>query len=159
MKLHEITGEMKQIENLDFDAETIENTLDAVRGDFNDKAVAIIKVVENMAADTSVIDAEIERLKSRKQVMLNNQKRLRAYLLHNMEATGINKITCPLFTVSLRKGSESVEILDESLIPDQYVVAEVVEKIDKNAIKAALKAGEEIQGAALKRGETTIVIK
>ncbi len=159
MKLHEITGELKQIENLDFDAETIENTLDGVRGEFNDKAVAIIKIVENMAADTSVIDAEIERLKARKTTIQNNQKRLRNYLLHNMQATGISKITCPLFTVSLRIGSESVDILDESEIPDKYVIAEVVEKIDKNAIKADLRAGKEVNGAALKRGETTIQIK
>jgi hypothetical protein len=61
--------------------------------------------------------------------------------------------------VSLRIGSESVDILDESEIPDEYVIAEVVEKIDKNAIKADLRAGKEVKGAALKRGETTIQIK
>jgi len=157
--LYEITGNMKELLNSDFDEQTIADTMEALQGEFNDKAVSIIKLVENLNGDTSVIDAEIKRLQERKQVINNKQKRLREYLLHNMEANEITKIECPLFTASLRKGLESVEIIDESLLPDEFVKAEVVTKADKKAIKDALKAGESVPGAALKRGETTIVIK
>jgi hypothetical protein len=157
--LYEITGNMKELLSSDFDEQTIADTLESLQGEFNDKAVSIIKLVENLNGDTSVIDAEIERLKSRKQVIVNKQKRLREYLLQNMTANGITKIECPLFTASLRSGLESVDITDESLLPDEYVKAEVVTKADKKAIKDALKAGADVPGAALKRGETTIVIK
>lgn len=159
MKLYEITGQLADLSSMDMDDEAVKNTLEMVQDDFNSKAIAIIKLAENMDADTSAIDAEIERLKSRKQVIVNRKQQLRDYLLHNMEASGIQKIECPLFTATLRKGVESVEIEDQSKLPDEFVTVEVVTKPDKNAIKAALKAGQEVLGASLKRGATTIIIK
>jgi hypothetical protein len=157
--LYELTKSMMEAMSADVDDQTIADTLESLEGEFNDKAVSIIKLVENLNGDTSVIDAEIERLKARKQVIVNKQKKLREYLLHNMQASGITKIECQLFTASLRQGVESVDILDESILPDEFVKAEVVTKPDKKAIKDALKAGADVPGAALKRGETTIVIK
>lgn len=159
MKLYEITGQLADLSSMDMDDEAVKNTLEMVQDDFNSKAIAIIKLAENMDADTSAIDSEIERLKSRKQVIVNRKQQLRDYLLHNMEASGIQKIECPLFTATLRKGAESVEIEDQSKLPDEFVTVEVVTKPDKNAIKAALKAGQEVPGASLKRGATTIIIK
>jgi hypothetical protein len=159
MKLYELTGALADLSSMDMDDEAVKTTLECVQGDFNDKAVAIIKLSENLNADTSAIDAEIERLKARKQVILNRQKSLRDYLLHNMEAAGITKIECPLFTASLRKGVESVEIKNESLLPDEFVSVEVVTKPDKKAIKQAIQSGQEVPGASIKSGATTIVIK
>ena len=159
MKLYELTGALADLSSMDMDDEAVKTTLECVQGDFNDKAVAIIKLSENLNADTSAIDAEIERLKARKQVILNKQKGLRDYLLHNMEAAGITKIECPLFTASLRKGVESVEIKNESLLPDEFVSVEVVTKPDKKAIKQAIQSGQEVPGASIKSGATTIVIK
>lgn len=159
MKLYEITGQLADLSSMDLDDEAVKNTLEMVQDDFNSKAIAIIKLAENMDAGTSAIDAEIERLKSRKQVIVNRKQQLRDYLLHNMEASGIQKIECPLFTATLRKGIESVEIEDQSKLPDEFVTVEVVTKPDKNAIKAALKSGQEVSGASLKRGATTIIIK
>lgn len=158
-KLYELTGNMIELERLDLDAETMSDTLEAISGEFNDKAVSILKFTENMNSDIDALSAEIKRLRERKSVFENRKKRLRAYLLENMEAAGINKIECPYFTASLRKGVESVEIEDQELIPDEYITVEVTEKVDKEAIKRDLKAGLEIQGATLKRGATTITIK
>lgn len=159
MKLYELTGAIADLSSMDMDDEAVKTSLELMQGDFNDKAINIIKMAENLSADTSAIDAEIERLKARKQVIVNRQKALREYLLHNMQASGISKIECPLFTASLRKGIESVEITDQSIIPNEFVSIEVVEKPDKAAIKKALQSGVEVPGATLKRGDTTITIK
>ncbi len=159
MKLYELTGALADLSSMDLNDEAVQNSLEAIHGDFNDKAIAIIKLTENMTADTTAIDAEIDRLKARKQVIENRKKSLREYLLHNMEACNITKIECPLFTASLRKGVESVEIEDQSKLPDEFVTVEVVTKPDKNLIKAKLKAGEDVPGATLKRGATTLTIK
>lgn len=159
MKLYELTPQLIELSNMDATDEAVLTTLECVQMDFNDKAVSIIKLSESLEADTSAIDNEIARLESRKKVILNRKKQLRDYLLHNMEAAGISKIECPLFTATLRAGSESVEIIDESQIPDEFVKVEIVEKIDKNAIKAAIRSGKEVNGAALKRGTSTLVIK
>lgn len=159
MKLYEITPQLVELSNMDASDEAVRDTLEAVQMEFNDKAVAIVKVAESLDADTSAIDAEIERLKARKQVIVNRKQQLRDYLLYNMEAAGIKKIDCPLFTVTLRQGVESVEIIDQSQIPNEYVAVEVVEKPDKAAIKAAIKSGKEVTGAILKRGANSIQIK
>ena len=159
MKLYELTRALADLSSMDLNDEAVQNSLDEIQGEFTDKAIAIIKLTENMTADTTAIDAEIDRLKARKQVIENRKKSLREYLLHNMEACNITKIECPLFTASLRKGVESVEIEDQSKLPDEFVTVEVVTKPDKNLIKAKLKAGEDVPGATLKRGATTLTIK
>lgn len=159
MKLYEITGVLADLCSMDLDDEAVQTSLELAHGDFKDKAVAIIKLTENMTADTSAIDAEINRLQERKKAIENRRQSLRAYLLHNMEACNIHKIECSLFTASLRKGVESVDIIDQSQIPDEFISVEVVTSPDKKAIKLALSAGKEVPGAALKRGATTITIK
>lgn len=158
-KLYELTGDMKELEKLDIDSETLSDTLDGIVCEFNDKAVAILSFAENMNSDIDALSNEIKRLQARKKVFENRKARLREYLLYNMEKSGITKIECPQFTASLRKGVESVEIQDQNRLPDDYVSVEVVEKPDKAAIKRDLKAGKEIQGATLVRGATTIIIK
>ncbi len=159
MKLYELTGALADLSSMDLDDEAVKTSLELFQGDFNDKAVAIIKLSENMTADTTAIDAEIDRLKARKQAIENRKKSLREYLLHNMEACKIQEIKSPLFTATLRKGVESVEIVEQSQIPNEFIKVEVVESPDKRAIKAALSAGTEVPGAMLKRGATTLQIK
>lgn len=158
-KLYELTNDLKAIESEDFDEQTLKDTLEAVEGEFNDKALSIAKLVENLNGDTSTIDAEIKRLQARKTAITNKQKQLRDYLLFNMQESGITKIDCPLFKISLRKGMEKVVIDNEMQIPDEFAKVEVVTKIDKNEVKKQLKAGAEIPGARLERGETTLLIK
>lgn len=158
-KLYELTGNMKELENLDLDDDTMADTLEAISGEFNDKAVAILKFTENMNGDIDALSNEIKRLTDRKKALENRKRRLRSYLFENMEASGITKIECPYFTATIRKGIEVVEIENVDLIPPEFVEVEVKQKADKQAIKRALKAGEEIQGASLKRGNSTIMIK
>jgi len=158
-KLYELTGNIKALESMDLDAETLADSLEGITGEFEEKAKGILAFTENMNSDIDALSNEIKRLQHRKSVIENRKNRLREYLLHNMEASGINKIECPYFTASLRKGSESVEIESLESIPDEYVKVEVKETPDKTAIKRDLKAGIEINGASLKRGATTIVIK
>jgi hypothetical protein len=158
-KLYEITSEIKEIESLDFDDETIADTLAAVQGEFKTKATAVLMVIGNYQADVDSIDAQIERLKLRKKTMENQRERLRDYLLTNMEASGITKIECPYFTASIRKGSESVQILNEENIPDDYMTTKVSISPDKKAIADAIKAGSEVPGAVLARGKNTITIR
>lgn len=158
-KLYELTGNIKALESLDLDTETLADSLEGIAGEFEEKAKGILAFTENMNGDIDALSNEIKRLQGRKSTLENRKKRLREYLLHNMEASGIRKIECPYFTASLREGSESVDIDDLESIPDEYVKVEVKETPDKTAIKRDLKAGIEINGVSLNRGATTIVIK
>lgn len=85
-------------------------------------------------------------------------KWLKSYLKDSMENTGITKIECPFFKLSIQKNPASVEVFDENLIPDQFKEPVTTWKIDKNAIKEALKNGETVAGAVLLNG-TRLSIK
>ncbi|MCH4691119.1 siphovirus Gp157 family protein, partial [Escherichia coli] len=61
--------------------------------------------------------------------------------------------------VTIRKPSETVEIIDSSALPSEYVEFETTIKADKLAIKHQLKAGINIPGAQLKVGKPSLLIK
>ena len=109
--------------------------------------------------DVSAIDAEIERLQERRRLVTNRQGQIKDYLRENMQAAEITKISCPLFTITLAKGRETVVVDDESALPDDLVTVKTDVKPDKAAIAAKLKAGDEVPGARLERSQSTIRIK
>lgn len=137
----------------EFDQETIDDTLEAIQGEFEEKGKNVAAYVQNMNSDIEVIDKRIKELQARKKVMQNRQASLKNYLHTNMEATGITKIESPYMTVSIRKCPPSVVIDDEEQIPDEFKKIEV--KVDKTAIKNA----KGCPGAHIEQGKTTVQIK
>jgi hypothetical protein len=164
MKLYEITEQHKQLEALaeegaDDMALAIKDTFEALEGDFNNKAISLIRVVNNMATDVAAIDNEIKRLQARKKTIASYQDSLKNYLRINMEATGIKKITCPIFTITLGAGRDMVLITDEDKIPTDFLKIETHTAPLKKEILAALKAGQDIPGAELGKSKTSIIIR
>ena len=159
-KLTEQQRELKEVAgNSDLPAEAFADTFNALDGQFNEKAVSVIHVVRNMDSDIEALDAEIKRLGDRKSVIKNKKENIREYLRSNMEASGINKIDCPLFSITLAKGKDVVFIDDEAAIPDDYVSVSVVTKPDKAAILKALKNGDSVAGARIEKSKTSLRIK
>ncbi len=77
-----------------------------------------------------------------------------------MEQNGFKKIQTTLGTLSIAKNPISVEIYDEKQIPDEYKTKVVTVKVDKTAIKKALKeTGEIIPGAKIIDNKTSLRIK
>lgn len=162
--LYEITGQFRELaalaEGADEDlAIAVRDTMGAIEAEFNDKALAVSHVILNFDADIAALDLEIDRLTERKRVISNRQKQIKDYLRENMEAAGISKISCPLFTITCAKGRESVVVDSEDGIPDELMSVKTEIKPDKVAIAARLKAGEEIPGCRLERGQSSIRIK
>ena len=160
MKLHEMSAAVAKLHDDDsLDAQTISDTLESIEGDINDKGINILKLTQAWDSDVAAIDEEIKRLTTRKKAIKNRSEQLRDYLKYNMQASGITKIECPLFTASLRKARDVVRIDDESLIPDDYVNVKTSVTPNKSAILKALKEGVEISGAGIAEGEQSLVIK
>lgn len=155
--LYELTTDLQRVADLDLDEQTLADTLEGITGEIQIKAENLIKVVENMDADVTAISNEIKRLTDRKKSIENRQKSLREYLRSNMQAGGISKISCPLFTITLSKGRPMVVVTDEDAIPDEYQV--VTKRVDKRALLDALKAGLEVPGAELGESEEALRIR
>lgn len=164
MRLHEIAKEYREVAALaDSDdegmAQAVIDTLEAVGGAFEEKAQTLVRITLNRQADIDALDNEIKRLQARKQTILNAEASFKEYLRTNMEATGISKISCPLFTITLAKGREVAVIDDADQLPDELMRVKTDISPDKLAIAAKLKAGEEVPGARLERGQSSIRIK
>ena len=99
-------------------------------------------------AENEQIDAEIKRLTTIKQRNTNLEKRLKETLSNAMQHFGIDEIKMPTLKINFRK-SESIEIEDESLIPDEYKVEKITKTVSKTLIKDAIKLGVDVQGASV----------
>lgn len=162
--LYDLTGQFKELavlmDGADEDlAIAVRDTLGAIEAEFNDKALAVSRVILNMDGDMEAVDAEIARLEERKRILSNRKGQIIDYLRENMEAAQITKISCPLFTITLTKGRNSVVVDDEKLLPDDLVSVKVTTTPNKKAIADQLKAGKEIKGARLERGKSSVHIK
>ena len=161
VSLYKLTEQQRELKeaagNSDLPAEAFKDTFEALEGQFNDKAVSVIHVVQNMDSDVDALDAEINRLTERKKIIKNKKDSIREYLRTNMEANEITKIECPLFTITLAKGRDICVINDQDKLPDDYIKVSVVQK--PAAILKALKAGDDIPGAHIENSKTSLRIK
>lgn len=157
-KLHNISKDYLGFLESDLDAEQLNECLSSIEDAFEDKANNILALVNTLDSDTSAIDVEIKRLQERKKAINNNKDSLKEYLRYNMEQTGINKISCPLFTVTLGKPTKKVEVVDLDLIPDEYVTIESEVKPNLTELKKAMKEND-IPGAVMVEGKSRLLIK
>lgn len=101
--------------------------------------------VKNLKALTSAIKAEKDALAEREA---NNKAKIESLSKWLVDALGGMKFETPKVSISFRN-SESVEIVDESAIPPEYIRERVQTAPDKAAIKEALKSNFQIPGAML----------
>jgi len=161
-QLYKLSDEMTKVKALLDEGLTVDDIADTLEGielEFNDKAEKMLYLVNNMQSDIDQIDDEIKRLTENKKLISNKQNQLTEYLRSNMELSGIDKIECPLFKITLRKASKIVVIDDQDDLDDEFIKVETKITADKNAIKAAIKEGREVIGAHLEDGKRGLTIK
>lgn len=161
--LRDMTGQYTELLAIASDPElppeVLTDTLEGLEGEIKIKAENIVHVLLNSDTNVVALDAEINRLQARKKSIENGKERLMDYLRFNMEATGITKIECPLFSISLGKGRDKVSIDNEEVLPDKYVRTKTITAPDKVEILAALKKGVDIEGASLITSQKPLRIK
>lgn len=110
-----------------------------------EKIAGVACLAKNFEAQAKAIKEERKMLESRQRVAENKVKHLQSFAAF-LVGEG-NKFEHPKCTISWRK-SESVQIEDEGLVPFDFML-KVAPRIDKTAIKKALKAGGSVDGCAL----------
>ena len=103
--------------------------------------------------------SEIKRLQARKQSFERKEQRLKEYVQRVLESCGKSKLEGRTATLALRACPTSVEITDESVVPEEYKCVVVEESVDKRKVKSALEAGIEIPGVRLVSDRKTVVRK
>lgn len=148
MKLYDIAEIYENLENID-DEVAVAAAMDAVDAALEEKLESTAKVIRNLEAEADGLEAEEKRLKARKTAVRNRIADIKGYVQENLEAMGKDKVTSGIFKWSIQANAPSVNILDESLIPDDYWKIE--RKPMKTEIKKAIEAGELTEGAELVR--------
>lgn len=157
-KLYELTEAYKKVWDMvddDADLDCIEDTLQAIEGDIEFKAESMAKIIKSIEADEKVIKIEEERLYNRRKSLENQRTHIKSYLEQQLLTMGVDKIKTPTFTIAIQNNPPSVKILDESKIPECYLV-EQAPKIDKEAILEHLKSGSSslVMGCTLEQSKS-----
>lgn len=115
------------------------------------------QITENMSMIAG-IDTHIKALQDRKSRLTDTSKTLRNIIAMTMDRAGLKTVTGPLFTLSVRAITPGLGEIDEAEIPTRFF-AQPEPKLDKKALLAALKDGEDIPGARLNNGGIGLTIR
>ena len=119
LKLYEISEELVTLEDMLYDdtvdQETVQDTLEMINMDFEDKADNYAKIIRTMDASIKALKDEEQRLSGRRKSLEERQKWLKDTLEANMRYTGKMKFKTPLFSFSIQKngGLEPLVITGE----------------------------------------------
>jgi len=126
----------------------MEKELEITEGEFKEKSIAYCCVVEGQEAEIKIIDELIAKLQDKKKKKQKTIASLKSRVLNAMNIFGIFKIETPIMKLSIRE-TPSVEVVNADQLSAEYLRTKTTTEPDKTKIGAALKAGEEIEGAIL----------
>lgn len=161
MRLYDISDSYAQLQYMLEDAEdasAILDTLESIEDLFDSKVENIVKLMRSKMADHAAVKAERERLKKMEDRIAKQVDWLEHYVETNMKLVGRDEVKSNLFSIKLRLNPPSLDITDETVIPDKFKRIELVTKYDKVAMKEAIAAGEEVPGTSI-RQEKSLQIK
>lgn len=145
--LYELNEKINAFE-FEIDEETGEilnaDALEQIEMERGEKLENIALWIKNLTSDAEAYKREKESFAQKEKTAKNKVESLKSYLnfVLNGETFKSDKVN-----ITYRKSSV-LNIIDEYIIPEKFFIPQDP-KIDKTAIKAAIKAGEEIKGAEI----------
>ena len=154
--LYELTNDFIKLQQLiedgEFSLEDLADTMEMINEDIEQKAENYGLIMTNLQTMIDGIEKETQRLNDYKKSLTTGIEGLKTNLANSMLAINKTKFKTEHFQFSFRK-SETVEILDQSLIPADYINVKTTETANKTEIKKALKNGCIIEGVILKENQ------
>ena len=147
MNIFELTSEIATV-NTDLFAteEEIEERLQVLFYDLGKKEDGMWIWFKKVQSDIDLADEYIAKIQHLKKVRQNSQKWMKNTMIEVSEKTGKlpeHSIFNPLKVME----SKSVDIIDETKIPDTYWIEVRTKKLDKKRMLADMKQGKKIPGA------------
>ena len=152
--LYELTDEWMQLldmaEDPDIDEQALQDTLEGLGGEIEDKADNYAKVIAELNGKEELLKGEIDRLSARKKSIENTITRMKATLQYAMETTGKEKFKTELFSFNIQNNPAKVVIEEGKKIPKTYLVPQEP-LVNKQLIKDDLKNGKTLTFAHLEQ--------
>ena len=152
--LYEISDDLMRLLEMakdpDVDPEVLQDTIEAVEGSFEQKAEGCAIVVAHITAHRDMLKKERDRIEKWIRSDEASIDRILGTIKASMQLTGKIKFKTERFAFGLQKNPPSVVIDEPDVykIPDEYLKYREPEP-DKEAIKAAIKEGKDIEFAHL----------
>lgn len=154
MTLYEIDSQIKAIidsiyDEVDENGEVGEidfSALEDLKEERRNKMENIALYIKNLEAEAKAIKDEEEKFTKRRKRLENKAEGLRGLLIRSITENGDKDFSTARCSAKVRE-SDVTDILDEELIPREYMKESIKYSPDKAAIKKAIKSGIEVSGA------------
>lgn len=140
---------IRMAENEEMDAETLNDTLDAIEESIELKVENTAYVIKTLEANAKAYKDEMDRMAKSKKTIDNNIKNLKLYMQQAMEQTGMDKIEGKLIKIAIQNNPPSVYVTQEESLKEYMI--EQPKKLDRRALLDDLKQGVVVAGAELQQ--------
>jgi hypothetical protein len=158
LTLFNMTEEGRELASLlkseDADDITIQNTLESIGFDLETKGGEYIATYKELELLEKGYEEQEARLSSCKKIIKNRKEKLKERLLFCANTLGLERIETNLGIIKVNNSPPALKINDTKAIPASFltIVPEHTEP-NKEAIKTALKNGQEVSGCELTLGK------
>jgi len=140
----------------------IEEQINALLPSIEAKCIAVAKWIKKLQIEQLEIEQLKQDIAAREEAYNKEVEKTQVYLKKEMEKNGLSKISCPYFTLSIRKNPYSTDIIDEFEIPASFINIKEVVKVESRPDKEAIKkhvmvTGNQVPGAYVSQ-KTKLVI-
>ena len=122
--------------------------LEELQGERTDKLINSMRIAQEMDETAKALNEEIARLTVRQKYFEARAKKIREHVAISMNNANEKRVENTIARITLTR-SKSVDIVDETELPLQFLRTKTTVEADKKAIGEKLKAGEEVPGARL----------
>ena len=160
-KLYNIANRFIELqEREDLTEEELQEKSLMIQHELANKSNNLIAYDRMITLNVEKAQEEVKRIQDYIKIMKKRQDNFRNYVKNEMEYMGFNKLETPVGVITLRKNPMSVEVVDESKVPEEFKEIVTSVKINKDAIKKHFKeTGELLDGVNIITNKTNIVIK
>ena len=148
-------GVMDLVLDETMDLTVLEECLQTIEADITVKCengIGLIRSLENLRDG---MKTEAQRLTERQRIIDNRIRSIKEWYQRNLDAMGKSKVETLRGTMAVQNNPPSLKVTDENKIPICYrTFVPARYEVDKDAVKTALKAGEEVPGAHLEQGRS-----
>ena len=153
LTLYELTSDFNKLMDADSDDEISNALVEIVAGEIEAKAEGYCKFLATVETTIEQFKAEEKRIADARKSLENKVKRAKERMKECLLAANIDKVNAGTFKISIGLSPGTVEIDDMDKVPQRFCTLVPAQYTpDKNAIKAAIKAGEHVPGCHIEAG-------
>jgi len=158
--LHEIRADVSHLQWMIGDVESdytdgdrLLDELEACEAEMEDKVDVCLRLASSYKSSGLDLAARAKMIAGRAKALANEAERLDAYVKGQIDAIGLDHyatVNYPLIRIT--RNPPGLDMDEDAAIPDKFIETVVTIRVMKAEIKAALKAGLEVNGCRLTSG-------